>query len=197
MKKLILVLGIFMLVDVSIIKGQDMKEMPGIEEAPKSDRANHVAFGYQVNNFAHDFGYGIGLTSPYFAMKALAIRASCNFQWFNYIDQNTGKYTMAPYENIKVGLVSSSFILDKGARLYGEIGTAILICPNDITSTNISGGGYGLFGFEFFISRGFSYFIELGGVGTKTMADNVPTVPYFSTGFTTSGGLRIYFKGKK
>jgi hypothetical protein len=196
MKKLIVVLMIFMLGNVSVIKGQVISDTLAVEVKTPSYRSNHVAIGYHVNNFAHDYGYGIGLTSPYFALKAMAVRASCNFQWFNYIDKTSGLYAMASYQNIKVGILSSAFILDKGARLYGEMGAAILVCPNTITSTNVSAGGYGLFGFEFFIHKGFSYFIELGAIGTKTTADNVPTVPIFSNGFTTSGGLRLYFKGK-
>jgi hypothetical protein len=196
MKKLIVVLVITTLVNVTITKGQVTSDTLAVEVKTVSYRSNHVAIGYHVNNFAHDFGYGIGITSPYFVLNTLAVRASCNFQWFNYIDKITTTYSMASYQNIKVGILSSAYILDKGARLYGEMGAVILVCPSTITSTNVSAGGYGLFGFEFFIHKGFSYFIELGAIGTKTTADNVTTIPIFSNGFTTSGGLRLYLKGK-
>jgi hypothetical protein len=162
-----------------------------IENTSTSNKSNHIAIGYHVNDFSHDFGFGLGATSPYFAFKTLAIRVSYNFQRLNYID-TTNKYTSVGYKNIKIGILSSAFILNKGMRLYGEGGVAVLVCPAAITATNTSYAGYGLFGFEFFISKGFSYFIELGAIGTKTKAENIKSSPIFSNGFTTTAGLRVY-----
>lgn len=184
---------------INTMKAQIPESLPSAAGTPStstgSNRPNHVAVGYHVNSFDHDFGFGIGLTSPYFFLNTLAIRGSYNFQRFNYID-TTKTYTTADYKNIKFGLLSSAFISNRSIRLYGEGGVAILVCPAAMSATNTSYGGYGLFGFEFFISKGFSYFIELGAIGNKTKAENVPSVPFFSNGFTTSAGLRIYFKGK-
>lgn len=198
MKKLILVFGIGVLANTAMM-AQIPESIPSTPSAPTaptgSNRPYHMAVGYHVNSFNNDFGFGIGATSPYFIFNTLAIRGSYNFQKFNYID--TSKfYTTATYKNIKFGLLSSAFIANKSIRLYGEGGVAVLVCPAAITATNTSYGGYGLFGFEFFITRGFSYFIELGAIGTKTRAENVPSIPIFSNGFTASGGLRLYFKGK-
>jgi hypothetical protein len=183
MKKLTLVLGI------CLLAGTSMKAQL-TQDAPVSNKPNNMAIGYHVNDFNHDFGFGLGVTSPYFAYKIFAVRLSYNFQRFNFID-TTHTYTSVGYKNIKIGLSTNAIILDK-IRLYGEIGMAALVCPVAITSKNTSYGGYGLFGFEFLISKGFSYYIELGAIGTKTKADNVPTVPIFSNGFTTTAGLRVY-----
>jgi hypothetical protein len=183
MKKLIIVLGICMLIN-NTIDGQI------VENVPSNNKPNHIAIGYHVNDFSHDFGFGLGATSPYFAFKKLAVRVSYNFQRLNYID--TTRYKSVGYKNIKIGLLSSAFILNKSIRLYGEAGVAVLVCPAAITSKNTSYAGYGLFGFEFFISKGFSYYIELGAIGTTTTADNIASVPIFSNGFTTTAGLRVY-----
>lgn len=197
MKKWILLFGISVLIN-DTIKAQIPESLPSTLDTPStpvSNRSNHIAVGYHVNSFNNDFGFGIGATSPYFLLNTLAIRGSYNFQKFNYID-TTKFYTSVIYKNIKFGLLSSAFIANKSIRLYGEGGVAVLVCPAAITATNTSYGGYGLFGFEFFITKGFSYFIELGAIGTKTRAENVPSIPIFSNGFTASAGLRLYFKGK-
>lgn len=189
MKKLVLVFGVCLMFN-NTIEGQI------VENVAPSDRPNHLSVGYNVNDYGHDFGVGLNITSPYFAFKTLALRASTNYQRFNYID-TTGKYNWMAYQNIKIGILSSAFIANRAIRVYGEGGVAILMCPPEMTSVHTSIAGYGLFGFEFFISKGFSYFIELGAIGTKTTAEVLPTKPYFSNGFTSSIGLRLYLKGQQ
>ncbi|HEY5825345.1 MAG TPA: hypothetical protein VIT44_13315, partial [Cyclobacteriaceae bacterium] len=52
-------------------------------------------------------------------------------------------------------------------------------------------GGYGLFGFEFFMHSSSNYFIELGGIGTGARADKIASQPIYSNGFLISTGFRL------
>lgn len=165
-----------------------------IENDAVVNKGNHFSIGYNINDFGHDFGLGINITTPYFAAKRMALRVSENFQWLNHIG-NDGKYVWTGYNNVRIGVVSGGFMLNNAVRLYGEGGVTFLISPSTITSNSIHSGGYGLFGFEFFMSapkNSFSYFIELGGIGTGATADNVPASPIYSNGFMSSVGFRIY-----
>lgn len=53
--------------------------------------------------------------------------------------------------------------------------------------------GYGLFGFEFFISQNFNYHIEIGGVGTGATEDKIRNKRVYSNGLLINTGFRIYF----
>ena len=66
------------------------------------------------------------------------------------------------------------------------------ILPNsDFSNKSSEFGGYGVFGFEFKSRPIFGYYIELGGVGTGAIADELATNPIYSNGFLTKVGLRI------
>ena len=54
-------------------------------------------------------------------------------------------------------------------------------------------GGYGLFGFEFFMNSRNNYFIEIGGVGTGAVADKVANSPIYSNGLLINVGFRHQF----
>ena len=165
-----------------------------VENDDTSSKANHFSMGYNLNDFGHDFGVGINITSPYFANKKVAVKISENFQWLNHIGAD-GKYTWTGYNNVRIGMVSGGFMLNNTIRLYGEGGVTFLISPSTITSNTTHAGGYGLFGFEFFINtpkNNLSYFIELGGIGTGAIADKVAASPIYSNGFMSSVGFRIY-----
>jgi formate-dependent phosphoribosylglycinamide formyltransferase (GAR transformylase) len=74
--------------------------------------------------------------------------------------------------------------------LYGE-GGIILLFPSAIFSTNSSEfGGYGLFGFEFFMHSKMNYFLEIGGVGSGAVADKVIAKPIYSNVLLINLGFR-------
>ncbi len=56
-------------------------------------------------------------------------------------------------------------MVDDRIFIYGEGGGLVLFPSATFSTEKIRMGGYGLFGFEFYPSPRFSYFIELGGMG--------------------------------
>ncbi|MBC8485793.1 MAG: hypothetical protein H8D45_07100, partial [Bacteroidetes bacterium] len=78
-------------------------------------------------------------------------------------------------------------------RLYGEGGIISLFPSDEFSSEEFVFGGYGLFGFEFYMNSRSNYFIEIGGVGTGATADNITNEPIYSNGLLISTGFRIQF----
>ncbi|MEO0332135.1 MAG: hypothetical protein AAF223_10680, partial [Bacteroidota bacterium] len=79
------------------------------------------------------------------------------------------------------------------ARLYGEGGIILLLPSDTFSAERTELGGYGLFGFEFYLKNNANYFIEIGGVGTGAQADKVPNKPIYSNGLLISTGFRMQF----
>ena len=69
-----------------------------------------------------------------------------------------------------------------------------LIPSNEFSSNQFEYGGYGLFGFEFFMNKCCNYFIEIGGVGTGATANKIVLQPIYSNGLLISSGFRMQLK---
>lgn len=146
--------------------------------------------GFQLVQYQNDFGLGLNMTSPYFLHDRLAVRIKANMIWNQHINA-TNETTSTNYTNASVGVVVFAGNVGERIRAYGE-GGILFIQPSDVFSTeNAELGGYGLFGFEFFMSNHTNYFIELGGVGTGAIADKVIAKPIYSNGFLISAGFRF------
>jgi hypothetical protein len=157
-------------------------------------RTSNLSVGFALNQFQNDFGLGVVMTTPYFANNRMSVRLSANVGFLNGVPERTSTVERMPYQLYKVGIVGVGGPIRDGIRLYGE-GGAIIIVPNKDFSDDNPLGGYGLFGFEFFLheSGGMSYFIELGGVRTLARAEKIATRPFYSNGFTISTGFKHYF----
>ncbi len=151
---------------------------------------NKTGLGFNVNRFQNDFGLGLHLVSPYFANSKAAVRIGGNLQWFEYVDENE-EATWSPYGNVQVGIRGRQGVVDDKIYIYGEGGGMILFPNTAFSSEKTRLGGYGLFGFEFYTSPRFSYFVELGGMGAGARADKLFSGPIFSNGFATTVGFRI------
>jgi len=150
---------------------------------------NRIGIGFNVNRFQDDFGLGLHLVSPYFANAKAAVRVGGNLQWFQFTDGN--EVTWSPYGNIQLGIRGRQPVVDDRIYIYGE-GGGLLLLPNAaFSSEKTRMGGYGLFGFEFYTSPRFSYFVELGGMGAGARADQLLSKPIYSNGFVTTVGFRI------
>lgn len=149
--------------------------------------------GFQINQYQKDFGLGFQLNSPYFVQNRLTIRLRGNIMFFEHSDRQTGKITWTNYTNFTLGIAGIGGYVSDRIRVYGEGGMVMLLPHFDFSSEQAIFGGYGLFGFEFFMSEAFNYFIELGGVGTGARADELPFAPIFSNGFLASVGFRKVF----
>lgn len=91
----------------------------------------------------------------------------------------------------------SGIAIPSGQRIqvYSEGGFVFLLPDKTLSDRGLTLGGFGLFGFEFFLSEGASrnpsYFFEFGGIGTGAVAEKVLTRPIYSNGFLVSVGMRF------
>jgi hypothetical protein len=156
----------------------------------QNEPSRKLSFGFNLGQYQQDFGLGLNLTSPYFLQDRMAVRLRANLMFHEHIENFETTWT--PYTNFTLGLIGVGGTIGNFARLYGE-GGAILLLPNEaFSSASAEFGGYGLFGFEFFMNPHINYFIELGGVGTGAEADQILFDPLYSNGFLIQTGFRIY-----
>lgn len=163
----------------------------GIVDAQAEKNSNTLGIGLQLNQYQKDFGLGVNLTSPYFAYNKVAVRLRANLMFNEHIKNNETRWT--PYSNISLGLIGVAGKVGNYIRLYGEGGVICLFPSNEFSSEDFVFGGYGLFGYEFYMNGNSNYFIEIGGVGTAAKADNITNEPIYSNGLLISTGFRMRF----
>lgn len=159
----------------------------------QEDKISHkFGAGFHLNQYQNDFGLGINLTSPYFVHNSIAVRLRGNFMFYQHVKDN--ETTWSPYSNITLGLIGVGGRVAEFIRLYGEGGVVGLFPSDEFSTESFVFGGYGLFGFEFYMGPGINYFIELGAVGTGAKADKLPSNPIYSNGFLINVGFRFHFR---
>ena len=171
-------------------QAQDLQE-PQIVLEDKSLNTG-VGFGFHISQFQQDFGIGINVTSPYFVHDRIAVRLKGNFV-FNEIVQGA-VVNWIPYSNVQVGVIGVGGFVGEHIRLYGEGGAIGLLPSEEFSSEDFIFGGYGTFGFEFFMNKANNYFIEIGAVGTGAREDKIATRPIYSNGLVISTGFRFCLK---
>ena len=119
-----------------------------ISEVKAQEEANKISLGTHFMQFQGDLGLGINMTSPYFFNKKMAAR----------IRANTGVFD----DNLQLGLTYTLGWVEDMIRLNLEAGVNYPVSRSNSQSTK---GGYGLLGFDFFVKKTCSYFIEIGGMG--------------------------------
>lgn len=145
-------------------------------------------FGFQLNQYQNDFGFGLHYNSPVF-WNSFGLRLKYNLMFHEHLKDSITTWT--PYSNLSLGLIGFGGMVTPGIRIYGEGGVMLLLPSSSFSSRSVNIGGYGLFGFEFYPYNSFCYFIELGGIGTGAVADRLPYQPIYSNGFSISTGFRI------
>jgi len=151
-----------------------------------------MGLGFQLNQYQRDFGFGLNVTSPHFAYERIAVRLRASMM-YNESVQNSVT-TWVPYSNVSLGIIGVGGKIGDYIRLYGEGGVVGLFPSAEFSSEQFEFGGYGLFGFEFFMHTSSNYFIEIGGIGTGARADKISTQPIYSNGLLLSVGFRSYLK---
>jgi len=179
MKKFILVILVFVVFTTTI-------------NAQKESFSHGFGVGFQLGQYQQDFGLGINMVSPYFAYNRIAVRLRGNIMWNEHLDNNF-ETIWTTYSNLSLGMVGVAGEIGNFLRLYGEGGTILIFPSKDFSSNSIEIGGYGLFGFEFFMYSNTNYFIEIGGVGTGAIADKVLSKPIYSNGLLLNVGFRFQF----
>jgi hypothetical protein len=153
--------------------------------------STHFKIGYSVNQFQHDFGIGVNLTSPYFLKQSIALKASGNLNWLQNIPLSSFETTWTNYQSYRLGITSKRSWITNTIAIYGEGGLTMIIPNKKFSGESVVMGGYGVFGFEFYVNKRFNYFIELGGIGTGATAEKATNKPIYSNGFITSVGFRV------
>jgi len=145
------------------------------------------AIGYGLTDGAGDFGSRLEITTPWILAGHAAARISGTLFWR---DTN-----WKPYFTVRAGLIGASFMASSDIRLYGEGGVILLLPPEASDSRSYAIGGFGHFGFEFFLDRAnskISYFVEIGSNAISARADKEEGKPFYLSGFSTAVGLRWY-----
>ena len=154
---------------------------------------NHkLALGFHLNQNQQDFGFGLQITTPYFANRKVAVRLRGSLMWNQHLNDESIT-VWSPYSNMSLGVVGIGGEVASFLRLYGEGGVVIMFPSSDFSTKSYQFGGYGLFGFEFFMDSNNSYFIEIGGIGTGAVADKVVGKPIYSNGMLINVGFRYQF----
>lgn len=155
-------------------------------------RDNQFTYGFQLGNFHRDFGFGVHLLTPEL-LKNTRLDVRVNVNWLDHPDQRD-ESTWSPYVNNQVGVKYSTPVSER-IQVYSGGGFVVLYPNSNFSSENFTIGGYGIFGFEFFLSedpvRRQSYFFEIGGLGTSAVADRVRSKPFYANGLMISAGLRF------
>lgn len=151
---------------------------------------NGFGFGFQLSQYQKDFGYGLNITSPTFIHDKIVLSLRGNLMYNEHL--KNGEITWTPYSNVTFGVAGIGGQVAEKIRLYGEGGVFGIFPSDEFSSESLVIGGYGLFGFEFFMHESFNYFIEIGSAGTGATADKIPTKPMYSNGLSVSTGFRVY-----
>ncbi len=162
-----------------------------VVDAQDKNISNKLGAGFHLNQYQNDFGLGLDFSSPYFVHDRIAVRLRGNYMFNEHIKNS--KTTWTPYSNISLGLVGVAGKVGNFIRLYGEGGIIGIFPSNEFSSKKSAFGGYGLFGYEFYMNNSSNYFIEIGGVGTNATADKITNQPIYSNGLLISSGFRIQF----
>lgn len=145
--------------------------------------------GFQLNEVHNDFGLGVNLSSPAILNKSFELHLRTNLMFYEYVKET--KMVWESYFNILLGISSVPYKISESVSLYGEGGGIVVIPSYKFSKQTTEIGGYGLFGFEFYFSDNYCFFLEAGAVGTNAVADKVVSKPIYSNGFLTSVGWKL------
>ena len=160
--------------------------------AQENELNSGFGMGAQLVQYQRDFGVGLNFTSPLFAHNSIGIRLKGNIMYNENVVNGSSRWMQ--YGNLSLGVIGIAGRVNDAIRLYGEGGMIVLFPSSQFSTETVSMGGYGLFGFEFFFSRFGNYFIEIGGIGTGTVADKIATQPIYSNGMSLSTVFRFFLK---
>jgi hypothetical protein len=152
-----------------------------------ADVSPRFALSVGLADYAGDLAVTASATTPWILDGHAAARASA----FLCMRDTT----MTPYYGFRLGLIGGTMLVSADIRLYGEGGALLLVPTSTVDTAPLRFGGYGHFGFEFFVDRarvGSAYFIELGTNGIGARADAETGTPLYMNGFAASVGFRWY-----
>ncbi|MBN1518895.1 MAG: hypothetical protein JW923_02255 [Spirochaetales bacterium] len=155
---------------------------------------NGLSLGTQLGAWSGSLVFGGGIQSP-LVFNAAAVRAEGMLVLSPVIDG--GAEILAPYPAFRVGLAGFAPLAAGVVRLYGVGGVVVAIPHASLSAKAYALGGWGAFGFEFFLplgndDSGLCYWIELGTNGSgATSEEQTPSTLYLN-GFSCQVGMRWY-----
>ncbi|MGB5654881.1 MAG: hypothetical protein WBM56_13720 [Robiginitalea sp.] len=163
--------------------------MSGTVHSQTSDSGS-FRIGFHLRELAGDFGLGLNLDLPT-PQNWPTIRLAGTWQW-QEIPEGTS-FDKASYLTLRAGVASKSFQIQERIRAYGEGGLLGVLPSDELSENSFELGGYGLFGFEFFVEQyGLSsLFLEVGASSAGNGLETRPGVPSFGTGFWVGAGFRV------
>jgi hypothetical protein len=178
---------------------------PASSPVPVQDDAVYndgFSFGFNLDRFHDDFGMTGQVSTPTFARDTFRITAGGGLTWYTGATNGNGDNVWLPYYHGRLVFEVGARLKGTPIRLYGVSGVVAIFTPSRLAGDVVHPGGYGGFGFEFYMPARHddgrtkdgpvSYMIELGGIGTGTQADNLPGKPIIANGFLATVGLRVY-----
>jgi hypothetical protein len=181
----------------STVHAQEAPSTPA-PPAPEPAVVRHgLSFGFNLHRFQDDFGMSLTAATPTIANDSLRITGGGGIAWYPYALGGNAEQTWLPYYHGRVVVEGGRRIEGTPLRLYGVGGVIALFTPSRLSQDVVHVGGYGGFGFEFYMPRDqkdgpVSYLIELGGIGTGLQADKLPAKPIIANGFLITVGMRLY-----
>jgi hypothetical protein len=173
-----------------VVYVEEPRAAPRKHEEP-SESHQGFSFGFELDSFQQDFGFGGRVTSPNIA-HFIRFSGSGGIAWVpNALPLKTTQDTWAPYYYGRLQLELTGPQLGP-VLTYAFAGAILVGAPSDLSSTEVNVGGLGGFGFEFLIGRYSSYYVELGALGTGATADRLVDSPIFANGFLITVGSRFY-----
>lgn len=146
--------------------------------------------GFHLRELSGDFGLGLNVDLPT-PQYWPTIRLAGTWQWQEIPDGTS--FDKASYLTLRTGVASKSFQIQERIRAYGEGGLLAILPSDELSEDSFELGGYGLFGFEFFVEHygGSSLFLEVGASSAGNGLDTRPGISGFGTGFWVGAGFRV------
>lgn len=146
--------------------------------------------GFHLRGLGGDFGLGLHLDLPT-PEKWPIVRLGGTWNW-QEVPEGTS-FTEVSFQTLRVGVASRSFAIQERIRAYGEGGFLAVLAGDRLSGKGFGPGGYGLFGFEFFVEPygGSALFVEIGGSSAGNRMDPRPGVQAFGSGLWVGAGFRV------
>ncbi|NJK89083.1 MAG: hypothetical protein HC923_06555 [Myxococcales bacterium] len=185
---------------------------PAIDGVLRPRAGASVAFG--VQRLQDEFGLVLSLVTPHVFDERIALRIEGGVGWYpdfralpdDADDQEFAAWSL--YGHVRALLQASTRFALASGRIYAAVGPSFLVLDEQVSSTRVAPGVFGVVGAELFAGDDYrayplSFFLEIGGAAHDASADVQNRVGRpqttgttidrpIGTGLALAGGLRLY-----
>lgn len=140
----------------------------------KKSPGKRVAFGLEEGVWGTSWSQGLRITVPFASNFATHLRGI-------YLIDMIEEGPLTVDAGGRIDFIGRSEVLFNVMRLYGGGGVQVIAPISNTDGKEVRVGGGGHFGFEFFCSPNYSFFLEVGGQGGTA-----------SPGATVQAGMMVY-----